>query len=197
MKNALWIFFPKPPQVWLFEPEKVKTHFMEEQSKLEKEQTFFMKENIFLKWERLETGSDQEKKERGAFSSCPLIKLRGCFSQSLFSESKETLLLDQSPCLFLTENFSSSVFKKSKTIKEDLENLPVSDIIFTGSRLEELKKLLFKENILSSTSIDFFQGKNLIFLSGQMRESFFLRGRQRLFADRGFGTKKTGESQSF
>ena len=50
----------------------------------------------------------------------------------------------------------------------------MENIVFTGPKVGELKKLLLKERILSSQA-DFFEGKNLIFLSTPILESFFCK----------------------
>lgn len=136
-------YFSNPPQVWLFDPDKAKAQFLEEQSKLEKELPFFTKENLFLDWEKIEKANFQivnnkkSKKQEGTSSS-------------------------------------SFLFKRSKqSLKEDLKKLPVQNIIFVGSQEKELKAELSKEDILTSKDTDFFEGKSLIFLSGQIKESFY------------------------
>ena len=179
-------FFPRTPQIWLFEPEKTKAHFLEEKSKLEGEHPFFTSENIFLDWNKIEEqklgnqqgqesssqdfkeqeeeqqklnlqeleGQKQQEpykseKQKTKFSQYFLIKVRSVFPKSLSLESK-------SLASFSLKNFSSALFKKSQNLKEDLKKLPVSSIIFTGNKLEELKKLLLREKVLNSIDETFF-----------------------------------------
>ena len=74
---------------------------------------------------------------------------------------------------FLQKDFSSILFKKSKSLKEDLKKLPVDHIVWTGSDIQTLKNFLQKQGIMKER-IEFFEGKNLIFLDKTLRESFFI-----------------------
>ena len=58
-------FFPYPPQIWLFEPEKTKAHFFEEKSMLEREHILFTSENLFLDWQRIEENNTQLLEKQG------------------------------------------------------------------------------------------------------------------------------------
>lgn len=171
-KNCSLDFFSHPPQIWLFEPEESKTHFLEEKSKLERELPFLTEENLFLDWAEIERQRESQKTKEtlsGEASSFPLVKLRASFPKSLSSESQHLVSS-------ILKNFSSFLFKRSKNLKEDLKNLPVDNIVFAGTETRELKQVLLKENILNSPDEDFFEGKNLIFLPSPIKESFFCKG---------------------
>ena len=157
--------FSQLPQIWMFEPERARDQFLEEQYQLEKEHPFFISKNLFLSWDTLESieSTDHPRNSHSA------IKLGSFFPQNP-SSSKD-------PSFPALKEFSSSVFKKSNnSLKEDLKKLPVHHIVFAGASLNELKKILLKERILSSSNEDFFNGKNLIFLPAQLKESFFCSG---------------------
>ena len=238
-------FFPVPPLVWIFDPEKTKEDFLEKKSELEREQIFFTEKNLFLPWEKIK-------------ASCPLVKIGASYpkffegkqsiessyskafereqsvevsyptafeekqtvkdsypktfnEEQIFSSSKESLpepaknfsssqgktsdsakrfsssqgkTSDSAKGFSSSEgnlpdfvkNFSSSLFKKPQSLKKGLAGLPVSNLVFTGHRLKELKQLFLKENILDSEEESFFQGKNLIFLPDPIKESFFCKG---------------------
>ncbi|MDE0092404.1 MAG: hypothetical protein OXN83_03860, partial [Oligoflexia bacterium] len=81
-------------------------------------------------------------------------------------------------------------FKKSKNIKKDLKDLPVSTLVFAGSHLKELKKLLLKEGVLSSLTADFFDQKSLIFIEKPIKESFMLIGDTAYLRDSDFIIQK-------
>ena len=162
--------FHQPPQIWLFEPERAKAHFLEEQFKLEKELAFFTPENLFLGWEKL-NGKNLENHilfQRSARTP----KRQGLEPQKLRPQDLENQKFQP----IHLKNFSSSLFKKTNCLQEDLKQLPVHNIVFVGARIEELKKTLLKEKILSSADQEFFQEKNLIFLESQIKESFFCEG---------------------
>ena len=252
--------FHQPPQIWLFEPEKAKAHFLEEQSKLEKELAFFTPKNLFLDWEKL-NGKDLEnhilfqrsfktqnpqglepQKLRHQDLEPQKLKPQNLESQKARHQDLESQKLrhqnlepqkarhqnlepqklrhqdlepqklrhqnlepqkprhqdlesqkarhqnlepqkvrhqdleSQKAQTTNLKNFSSSLFKKTNCLKEDLKQLPVHNVVFVGAKIEELKKILLKEKILSSVNQDFFQGKNLIFLESQIKESFFCEG---------------------
>lgn len=254
-------FFPSPPLIWLFEPEKTKACFLEEKSRLEGEHPFFTERNLFLDWNKIEEQQlqllegqgteeqngiqqglkdqdfkdqrvekkqerklssqnlkkhveeqrkfnlfeEQKKTQNGIdfqefeknnyrehyrpenhntkFNQYSLIKVRASFPKTLFleheslsSENKNFSLENESSTLFSLKDFSSSLFRKSKNLREDLKRLPVHNIVFSGSKIEELKKLLLREKILIPSDKDFFEGKNLIFLPNQIKESFFCQG---------------------
>ena len=110
----------------------------------------------------------QEKQKTNSHQSF-LIRVRTDLPHQLPLAKKETKD-------FRLKSLSSFLFKKSGQLKEDLKNLPVNNIIFAGAKKEELKSLLLKENILASSHEDFFEGKSLIFLPTQIKESFFCKG---------------------
>ena len=177
-------YFPQALQIWLFEPAKAKNSFLEEQSHLEKEQAFFNRDGLFLSWKKLDKNinpiphkqtlsrfKESGKLKINAESAWPLlIKLRASSPNTLYNQS-QTL----SSALDL-KNFSSSLFKKTSDLKEDLKNLPVHHIVFVGEKTDKLKKILLKEGILNSIDQDFIDEKNLIFLKSQIKESFFCQG---------------------
>ncbi len=160
--------FLDPPQLWFFEPEKAKAQFMEERILWEKEQSPIHTENIFLDFNYFEKKIVQYQKDsRFSAQQNQVINLRAF---SLKKDSSER----QKPSFL--KSFSSSLFKKTECLREDLLNLPARHIVFVGESQDELKKLLLKEQILNPEDEDFFCGKNLIFLKGHLRESFFCPG---------------------
>ena len=163
--------FPDPPVIWLFEPERAKAHFLETSDRLAGEHPFFTMKNLFLPWSRIEKNIPSEN--------------------SFIKESMDR----QNPHVLTP--FSSSLFKKGKSLKEDLNTLPVSHIVFTGNRLEELKKLLLRENILNSKDQDFFAGKSMIFLPHPIKESFFCKGETAYLRSEDFIFQKDRNLNSF
>ena len=156
--------FPSPPLVCLFEPEKTKSIFLEEKSKLESEHPFFIQENLFLAWNKLEEiGQKNSSSKESLDKEMSLIKVRASFPKSLSSNSLQN---DSS-----LKNFSSTLFKKTTHLKEDLKKLPVQHIVFAGPHIEEIKKELSQLG-----SQDFFEEKNLIFLESPIKESFYCKG---------------------
>lgn len=182
-------FFSKPPLIWLFDPEKTKEDFLDRKSELEKEQIFFTDKNVFLPWEKIKNspilikvGGGYSKvfgKEQNVNSSEG--NLPDSFNNFSSSQEKSPDLVNnfssfqENPPDFV-KNFSSSLFKKPQNLKEGLAGLPVSNLVFTGHRLQELKQLFLKERVLNSGKESFFQGKNLIFLPDPIKESFFCEG---------------------
>ena len=154
-------FFSDLSQIWILEPEKTKEHFLNEQLKWQKELPFFTSENLFISWDKLEEKESALSKED---------------SRKYVSVKTGNGNLEQIHINFQTELTKITAFKKSKNIKKDLEDLPVSTLVFAGAHLEELKNLLLKEEVLSSLSADFFGQKSLIFIEKQLKESFVYVG---------------------
>ena len=152
-------FFSDSFQIGILEPEETKEHFLNEQSKLEKEHPFFNSKNLFLTWEKL--------------------------------EKKELELSNKDSFLELKDNLKTVTgFKKTKNVKEDLKNLPVSTIVFSGYHITELKKFLLKEGVLSSAQSDFFNQKSLIFIEKPIKESFVRLGDTAYLRDTDFIVQK-------
>ncbi len=226
--------FPRPPQIWLFEPEKAQERFLEEKSNLEKESPFFTSESLFEDWRRIEEppspfqkselktqpsakpekaggeplplkafpaklnpthfSLDESKPQPETLKAFkahrPLIQVRGFYPSALSSK-------DQSPAPASLTSFSSSLFKKSQNLKEDLKRLPVRNIIFTGPQSNEVKKLLLKEKVLKSPEDDFLDEKNLIFLSAPIKESFFCQEDSAYLRAEDFTSKKSQNLSHF
>ena len=225
-------FFPTPPLIWLFDPEKTKEDFFGKKSELEREQVFFTDKSLFLSWDKIDSvpalikvrafpphsfkkdqSLDQKRtsKEFAPQVSSSFKKDQSLdqkrtnkeFAPQVSSSFKKDQSLDQkrtskefAPQVSSSfeknlPEFSSFLFKKPKKLKEALIGLPVSNLVFTGSHLKELKQLLRKEQILSSGEESFFQGKNLIFLSDPIKESFFCKGDSAYLRSEDFIVKKT------
>ena len=159
-------FFSDLSQIWILEPEKTKEYFLNEQLKLQKEHLFFTSENVFLPWKKL------EKKEQELSQKEIHLDLSYCHSR------KSGNLQNPSQISIDLQNDLKKIvsFKKSKNIKKDLEELPVSTIVFAGSNFKELKQLLLEEQVLSSIDSDFFGQKSLIFIEKLLKESFVYIG---------------------
>jgi len=164
-------YFSTPPVVWIFEPEKVKSEFLDNQYQLEKEHPFFYSKNIFLDWEKIENLNWQQQKpqlyqEKNKIPLAPLIKIRSFLPRSLSMKNSN---LPQG-----LKSFSSVLLKNTKkNLKETLEQLPVQNVVFTGSSIEKLKLKLVEDKILNSLEDDSFNKKSLFFLSSPIKESFF------------------------
>ena len=68
------------------------------------------------------------------------------------------------------------LFKKKKALRQELESLPVSHIVFAGSQIEKMKKLLIKEQVIDSADSLFLKDKSLIFIEKPLKESFIYKG---------------------
>ena len=159
-------FLSNLSQIWILEPEKTKEYFLNEQLKLQKEQVFFTSENLFVSWEKLEEKElellkNETRLDRSSHHSHEDGELRSAFQNSNQTHIDLKKIVQ---------------FKKSKNIKKNLEELPVSTIIFAGPNLTELKKVLLKETVISSTESDFLKDKSLIFIEKQLKESFVCIG---------------------
>lgn len=167
--------FSKVPQIYLFDPRKTQQEFLKEQDHLEKEHAFFTKQNLFLPWDKIKSFASCEPKQNTANKTWqtldkPLEIIN--ISSSAYPDPFKSTATKLDVALHDVKTFSSKIFKKTKSLKEDLSQLPVSHIIFTGHKLKELKQLLFKEQVLTSENQEFFQDKNIIFLSDPIKESF-------------------------
>ena len=164
-------FFSDLSQIWLIEPEKTKEHLLNEQLKLQKEQAFFTPDNLFISWQKLEE-KELKLSQKKKFSSLPSFHVQP-INRGFQNDLKKI-----------------AGFKKTKSIKKDLEELPVSTVVFAGSNLKELKQFLLKEGVLSSMNSDFFGPKSLIFIEKQLKESFVYGGDTAYLRDVDFFAQK-------
>lgn len=147
-------FISPADSLYFYEPEKLKEDFLKERERWEKENPFFKPELIFEDWARL------EEKESRLQSSASLNGENSNFSHSLKKELKAFLKIP------------SSFFENTKELKKNLSSLPVSHLIFSGSQIQEMKKLLLKEKAIESLEEVFLKDKNLVFVERSIKESF-------------------------
>ncbi|MCY4321461.1 MAG: DEAD/DEAH box helicase, partial [Bdellovibrionaceae bacterium] len=125
----------------------------------------------------------EKTKEHFVNEQLKLIKEHSFFTgENLFVswkklEEKEEELSQKENSLNLKNHIEKIVsFKKSKNIKKDLDSLPVSTIIFSGSTFKELKELLLKEEVLDYKDSNIYREKSLIFIEKPLKESFVYKG---------------------
>ncbi|MCZ0933522.1 MAG: DEAD/DEAH box helicase [Oligoflexia bacterium] len=171
-------FFSNLSQVWILDPEKTKEHFLNEQLKLQKEQVFFTSENLFLSWEKLEEKELALSKSDTHFCQSYYHSRESLPSWKQGGGNLQNALQNLNPAGIDLQNDLKKIvsFKRPKNIKKSLEELPVSTLVFVGSNLKELKKVLLKEEVISSVESDFLGGKSLIFVEKQLKESFVYIG---------------------
>lgn len=122
-------FFPEKPCTWLFDPECTKDSFLERTSKLAGEHPFFTEENLFLPWEKLESGQNDfsyvyAKKQAEKKTSLPVQDKqvhtvtnnvqRPSFPVLSINETNSSPKQIPEKFFLLLQDFSVSVFKKSK-----------------------------------------------------------------------------------
>ena len=166
-------YFSDLSQIWLIEPEKTKEHFFNEQLQQNKEQIFFTSENLFISWDKLEKKEQELSK---SFSQSNCHSQSEPHSQSNRHSRESENLQKQIQINLQNELKKITSFKKTKNIKKSLAELPVSTLVFTGSKLKELKEFLLKEGVLTSIEVDFFGQKSLIFIEKKIKESFVYEG---------------------
>ena len=138
---------------------------------------FMSEEDSIYLWEpetlKQDFLKEQEKWEKGN----PFFRPEHLFRDWIQLEEKASC---QNP-ISLKEELKSFSFldismKQTKDLKKNLHSLPVSHLVFAGSQIQEMKKLLLKEEVTTNLEDSFFKDKNLIFVDRVIKESFIHKG---------------------
>ncbi|MBC6415058.1 MAG: DEAD/DEAH box helicase [Bdellovibrionales bacterium] len=106
----------------------------------------------------------------------PFFTPKNLFLDWEILEHKESFQKNNSTVPLLKELKNFFLFEKKKNLKESLDKLPVSHIVFVGSQVKEMKKNLIKDQVIESVDSNFLKDKNLIFIEKSIPESFVEKG---------------------
>ena len=151
-KSSLDIFDHKTP-ILLFHKDKIKMEFQADVQKSESLQVFFKQKYLFSPFENLESRNPIDVYQ---------TKL------SLKSSTSKTI------------NLSCPIVKPSKNAIDFLENIKASNLIFVSRKQEsenKIKQIILEElkntnEEASEEDLSFFKNKTLVFIHGQLGESF-------------------------
>ena len=199
-------FVSPSDSIYLWEPEKLKEDFLKEQEKWEKENPFFKADHLFLDWTQLEEKEASQSHQSAYVSGFePLSQNNNLSSQSSKKENPKFMSAIKTETQkeplsshFLTEGLKAfSFFEKTKELKKKLNTLPVSHLIFVGSQVQEMKKLLLKEEVIESLDDSFLKDKTLIFVDRVIKESFVHKGHAAYLRIEDFIKPKEKNSSAF